>query len=1515
MAKANGGSCVSIQSDHSTVAPKGGSVTATKNDLDSCTHKVTETNQAKKDKRQRPKGRGASTSQQTDKKDKKSKDKIEKVPIDLSCVESQNPVSLQGSIAYVTIGKQKIQALVDTGALKASCLSQAAYDRYNLNKVRSIQPSVVTVVKGVGTNSVPVVGEVELPIKIGPLQTNHRFYVLKTMNHQMILGMDFLSKHVSSMDFQKNQLLLKDCTKRVNLFQMPDSHTVHMVNNISIPARSEMLIPAQVRHMKGCDLDKAILTPVPSLSWKNSVAGACTIAKVDQGKTVFRMLNPTNVDINLKKGQVIARLSNLEDVIMAGTLSSKVNQPNSSSSLEGTTINQVADNSDQSGQPTDEYYIKVAKDLGFDLKDTVLNEEEKRALLILLGKNRDVFAKDLTELGTGKVKPHIIDTGDANPIKLRPYRVNPDKKEEIDKQVKEMLQSEVIEPSVSEWQAPVVLVKKKDQKWRFAVDYRRLNAVTKPITYPLPRIEDVFDAIGKRQAKFYSTLDLASGFWQLPLDPSTAHKTAFATHSGVYQFKKLPFGLRNSPSAFAMAMNHVLRDITFQYAIVYVDDILIFSRSFQDHLDHLAIVFDRLRQAQLKLKPSKCKFAAPKVEYLGHMISCKGVEMESAKTKAIEQYPRPHNLRTLRGFLGLANYYRRFVKGFAHIARPLNRLTNKEIPFEWNDSCETSFQQLKSALMSGPILMYPDFEREFILYTDASDTAIGFILGQKDEEGRERAVAYAGKSLSKAQQNWDTRDKELLAVVEGIKYYHVYLTSDKPFTVYTDHRSLQYLLNLKPTSGRLARWLNLIQGYNYRIAYKEGKTNTNADALSRIDHQTVVTEEYKGEDSWINSATTLQEQPPTSSPAEESPGTEFIEYHLVLPTPTVATVAVESLTEEERQTLEDSLLQRAPLQHLKELRPIEPPAVRQLQQEDEEFGNIWRYLENDTLPEDTKQRSSVVAASQYYFLDHQNVLYHTPKPSNKPGKPLQVQLAVPKVLRDDLLKSFHDCIAGGGHQGSNRVYQALREKYFWKSMMKDVSCYVGSCLTCQQANRNYAGKPAPLHPIPPANIFSRMHMDILGPLPKSEEGYKYILLVVDAFSKWCEAFPLKTMEATEVAKYLYQDIICRYGAPDVLVSDRAQNFMSKVINHLSSLFQITRHFTSSYHPASNATVERMNSTMANILRGYVDSNQKDWPDYLSSVMMAYRITPCTESTHFSPYYLLFGKECRRPIDVALTPPQNLGKNVVDYLIKMGQRKRVTVEIARENIKQHQEKYKKVYDKKTKVPSYIMGDRVWLYCAKVPVGKSPKLIKKWTGPYYIARVCDKWTYKLHRVDDHRAIKSRIHANRLKPFYDPEDRPTNPPPELQHATGELDPDELEDVPDEDQSVTDSQPTQAARENHDQHQDKALPEIKDPVDAGHPESHQASQDNGSSHDEPAKATSASQSEQWLPVKKIMYCKKINGIRWYRIQYLDKNIKQCKQLVHEDRLSPFLRNKFHAEFQDNGKRKGPNRRKRKRT
>ena len=394
-----------------------------------------------------------------------------------------------------------------------------------------------------------------------------------------------------------------------------------------------------------------------------------------------------------------------------------------------------------------------------------------------------------------------------------------------------MLEAKVIRPSTSPWASPIVLVPKKDGGVRFCVDYRKLNAKASFDAYPMPRVEEMFESIGA--AKVISTLDLAKGYWQIPMSRSSREKTAFATPFGLFEFEVMPFGLHNAPATFQRLMNHILRDCQ-SFARAYIDDIVIFSQSWEEHLGHLGEVFRRLAEAGLRVKLAKCQFGCVKAHYLGHLIGQGKIEPEEGKVTAVRDYPTPVTKRDVRAFLGLVGYYRRFVPHFAEISAPLANLTKKREPdkVRWNQECETSFKNLKDALLQKPVLGVADPTKPFVLQTDASNYGLGAVLSQMGDDGCEHPVAFASRKLLPREIQYATIEKECLAIVWALKRFHVYLYGQK-FTVETDHKPLSWLNRMKDNNARLTRWALLIQPYQFELEYRKGCDNANADGLSR----------------------------------------------------------------------------------------------------------------------------------------------------------------------------------------------------------------------------------------------------------------------------------------------------------------------------------------------------------------------------------------------------------------------------------------------------------------------------------------------------------------------------------------------------------------------------------------------------------------------------------------------------------------------------------------------------------
>lgn len=481
------------------------------------------------------------------------------------------------------------------------------------------------------------------------------------------------------------------------------------------------------------------------------------------------------------------------------------------------------------------------------LKDNVrinseISAEHKRSIMNICEHYSDLFflPGDKLTYTNSKTLSVPLKPG-TEPINRKQYRLPEAYKNEAKKQIESMLRDGIIERSTSPFNFPVIIVPKKGvdkngkPKYRLCVDFRLLNQVCVPISYPLPRIEQILEGLGK--SRYFTSLDLASGYHQITVEKEDRAKLAFSMGFGHYQYCRAPFGLKNLPYHFQALLNTVLTGLQGVKCFVYLDDVIIFARDVEEHNEKLIEVFERFRTHNLKLQPDKCQFLMTEIVYLGHICSENGIKPDTKLTSVIKEYPAPKNIKQVQSFLGLANYYRKFIKGFSQIASPINGLLKKGIKFDWSTDCEEAFIKLKGALTSAPVLTYPDFEKDFEVICDASNFSLGAIL---EQEGR--VVYYASRTLNDTERRYSTTEREMLAIIWATKTFRCYLLGRK-FNIYTDHQALAGWVRANDTTSRMLRWAQKLSEYNYTIIYKPGKKNTNADCLSRLESNNIEQDE------------------------------------------------------------------------------------------------------------------------------------------------------------------------------------------------------------------------------------------------------------------------------------------------------------------------------------------------------------------------------------------------------------------------------------------------------------------------------------------------------------------------------------------------------------------------------------------------------------------------------------------------------------------------------------------------
>ena len=471
------------------------------------------------------------------------------------------------------------------------------------------------------------------------------------------------------------------------------------------------------------------------------------------------------------------------------------------------------------------------------LQDAPINHKTKLDLEKLLEDNKDAFAEDERQIGTTPLIKMSIDTGNNPPVAKRHYTLALKHHDWVKAEIDKLLEAGVFREIHSSWSAPIVVVPKGDGGKRLCVDYRALNKITRTYIWPMPRIEHILAKLGK--AKFFKTLDLRSGYHHIAIDEDSIKKTAFCTPFGKYEYLKVPFGLAQAPSYFQKLMNKVLNGLNFAFA--YLDDIIIFSETAEEHMKHIQIIIDRLKAAQLKLKKSKCAFFKKELHYLGHLLTTEGIKPQLEKVKAVHEMKPPTSPKGVREFIGMVGFYRKFISRFADAARPLTKLTRRNSKFTWTDDCQTGFEYLKTALTKSPILKYPDPNKRYVIFTDASDQAAAAVLTQEyaDDDGqiKDMPIAYLSAQFNDTQFKWSTVVKEGYAIYYAMKKWRHYL-EEAEILLKSDAKSLQKFLNGKTDNLKLDRWSLELQGRNIQVEHIPGYKNKAADCLSRLSFVT-----------------------------------------------------------------------------------------------------------------------------------------------------------------------------------------------------------------------------------------------------------------------------------------------------------------------------------------------------------------------------------------------------------------------------------------------------------------------------------------------------------------------------------------------------------------------------------------------------------------------------------------------------------------------------------------------------
>ncbi|XP_053213836.1 uncharacterized protein LOC128397176 [Panonychus citri] len=1181
-------------------------------------------------------------------------------------------------IVSLEIHNKKFDAIIDTGA-ENSFITTNCYSALNCE----LKPWTGGSIKGInGSLKIPI-GEVKVPaiMKQDERKTKVNFEarVLEYLPYDIIIGMSTMKEAKALIDPVENKIFFREEIEKEKQTVMPineiEKHETNNANGfivnqtgIIVPPKSSVIIKVQAQPMKNFN-EKVIITPAPKFNNSARLKFSLNEIEFKKGLSEATICNTEDFSFYIKSNETIGQIKKIcksrESVFTALESNHELDEINAA---QDEMENEVEQNEINDAVKTELQNLCLSK--GTVSIGASLNHDRRNQLAETLEKYIDRFAFAQNQLGKTSCCQHQIDTGKNRPFSLAPYGCSLSERLAIKTEINRMKSLGVIVESTSPYSSPVIIVGKKDGGVRICGDFRRLNKDTVPDVYPLPSVQDALDCVSG--CKYFSLIDLKSGYWQIEIDPRDREKTAIITRDGLFEFIVMPFGLRNAPATFQRLMDSVLADLKWIICIPYLDDILIFSKTFKEHLSHIDKVMDRLRLANLLIQPPKVAFAVNAINYLGHTLTAEGISPQQDKIKAVLEVERPSNVDKLRQFLGLASYHRRFIKDFSIIAKPLSSLTKKDTPYEWKEEQQKAFDDLKQALISHPILAHFDIKLPVEVRCDGSSIGLGAILIQLHPDG-DKVVAYASRMTSKPEKNYAISELEALAIVYALEKFRSYLIGIK-FKVVTDHCSLCWMFSKRKLTPRLTRWALSLQEFDFEVVYKSGKHHKDTDCLSR-------------------------------NPVDE-PNEPRIERDLNL---LAITERINDLESEQRRN--------------------------------KRLNQIIEMLEGKIIITQ-KERRKVGKFTMVNNILNRCVFTRT-GPKLVP--------VIPSSLRREIMYSMHDDPLSG-HLGQQKTLERVRSRFYFPQMRKYVNNYVKTCDECQTRKRSYLTPAGLLQPITVGGVAERFGIDILGPFPKSFKENKYIVVSTEYFTRFAIVKALPEATTAQIAIFIVENIVCQFGSPKEILSDRGSQFRSKLMAELTGLMQTKHKFTTAYHPQCNGLTERFNATLANMMSMYVDNAHKTWDRALHFVAFAYN-SAINSSTGFSPFYLMYGRDPVFPLERFIqSSTQGLsGHNHHSYAESLTEHLHNIRKIAQDNLKNSQYRGKVFYDQNRLDKRLTVGTKVLVFTPQRKVGKSDKLMHNWLGPYKIIEVMSPLVYKVEHTLKENKIEI-VNISRLKIYHE-------------------------------------------------------------------------------------------------------------------------------------------------------------------
>ena len=1124
----------------------------------------------------------------------------------------------KSAVIPAKIAKEQCKVLVDTGASRC-CIREDYFNK--------IPGTSLSLLKGVRIRSatgrdLQTLGRAECTFTLGNRDYKMEFIVCRNLRRPAILGLDFLRQNrigttwtpTGTFALQRGEEVLVEsievCFENTNPI-------ITAYRHYTVPSRSIMIVTAKA-NMQLQDQGRVFeVNATPSFMDKHpSMVTLPVLHKTDQEtreNVPYLLINLSMEDEEIEKGEELAEMTvcpyQLNEVETEQTNEEEINN------IEEDKIFEQCDMIDDKTE-VDKKFItspaQIESQRKVKLQNAPITDEDRSNFKELCNKYTDIFSRSSEDIGHTPLLKMDIDTGDSPPVCQRPYSLPLKHVEWVTKELEILEKAGVISRSVSPWASPIVIVPKKSEpgeppRRRMCVDYRVLNSLLPPVNkahskakgilslVPLPKIDEIYAQL--KGSKVYSAIDMRSGYFHLGLSDDAKPKTAFVPggpHGAKYEFNRCPFGLSQAPAYFQRLVHEVLKGITFAFG--YLDDILIFSPDNKTHLEHLELVFQRLREADLKLKASKCNFFKKHIQYLGHLVSGEGIEPLPEKLEAVRKMPPPTTPKEVRQFLGLVGYYRKFVPKFADIARPLTNLTKLDVPYEWDNRCQEAFEFLKQMLLKEPILKYPDPSKPYTLFTDASKFAWACVLTQEYEhefDGKKRKIlhpiTYMSGLFKGSQVNWATLTKEAYAIYVSVKKLDHYI-QDAEVTLRSDHLPLKSFLQKNTLNTKVNNWAIDITSRcrNIQFEYIKGIKNTLADTMSRL----------------IEITPEIEQEP-------EPPGQEFgYDIFETLEPIETTTHYINELKEEiqiKHEAIPDDLL---PIVDLTESQ------LEDIQMKDKFIKNIVNRLVAKQQPEGKPYYLEGKLLKKYIYDNKQR---------------FEVTVVAPNCA-PLLLNLAHDQL---GHNGTARTYMLLKRTYYWKGMKTDISNYVKQCKLCQKQNilpvKYVSGHfSAPMAPM------EFISMDLIGDFTPSSKGNKYALTVICMLTGYTFCIPIPSKKASDVITAYIDNVYSKFGGSKKILSDNGTEFKNQLFEKIAKELGVEfKCYTAPYHPQSNGRIEGFHHFLKSCMTKHI-STTMEWDQVVHLATAAYNFFP-NEHSKESPFFLMFGRDPRVPLNTLLAP--------------------------------------------------------------------------------------------------------------------------------------------------------------------------------------------------------------------------------------------------------------------------------------